>query len=393
MASLKSNRGNFCRSARSLGVHRNTLRNKVSDLGIGVEDYDLTGRRQPRRKSRLGNGSASPEPNAYLNAGQSDCQAILKPEIGPPWHEFRSSNSLSKASGVPWPVRPGCAHFLETTCGRGLRLSSSGRRLQWAREENRPMKQSRNRVSLAVLATVLTLAISLGSTPSDTSVPAPYQQPVPQKDAAELQDLAHWMIAGRTAGGADGRSAPRSFQAIRTEDFEAAVSTEPQELSLFEPGPLGPDIEARRRFLHGLPYGTAIALAAERHEVDGLLLAAIVAVESGFTPEAVSPRGATGLMQVRPAVGRAYGTSDLFDPHANVDAGTRYLRSLMKDYEGDLELTLAAYNAGPAAVARYGGVPPYRETRAYVRKVMARYEEYSRRANEAPPGARAARVL
>jgi soluble lytic murein transglycosylase-like protein len=248
------------------------------------------------------------------------------------------------------------------------------------------MKQSRNRVSLAVLATVLTLAISLGSTPSDTSVPAPYQQPVPQKDAAELQDLAHWVIAG----GADGRSAPRSFQAIRTEDFEAAVSTDPQELSLFEPGP---DPEAQRRFLHSLPYGTAISLAAERHEVDGLLLAAIVAVESGFTPEAVSPKGATGLMQVRPAVGRAYGTSDLFDPYANVDAGSRYFRSLMKDYEGDLELTLAAYNAGPAAVARYGGVPPYRETRAYVRKVMARYEEYSRRANEARPGARAARVL
>jgi soluble lytic murein transglycosylase-like protein len=130
--------------------------------------------------------------------------------------------------------------------------------------------------------------------------------------------------------------------------------------------------------------------------VDGLLVAAIVSVESRFTPEAVSPRGARGLMQVRPAVGQAYGAKDLFDPFANVDVGSRYFSSLMKDYDGDLELTLAAYNAGPAAVARYGRVPPYRETRAYVRKVLARYEEYSRRANranEARSSARAARVM
>lgn len=251
------------------------------------------------------------------------------------------------------------------------------------------MKQNRTRISLAVLVTVLTFAISLGSSPSDTSVLTPYQQPAPQENATELQDLAHWAVTGEVG-------APRGFQAIRTEDFDAAMTPGPQKASMLEPGPFGSDTsdtEAQRRFLKGLPYGTAIALAAERHEVDGLLLAAIVAVESGFTPEAVSPKGATGLMQVRPAVGRAYGAEDLSDPYANVDVGSRYFRSLMKDYEGDVELTLAAYNAGPAAVARYGGVPPYRETRAYVRKVLARYEEYSRRANEARQGARAARLM
>jgi soluble lytic murein transglycosylase-like protein len=245
------------------------------------------------------------------------------------------------------------------------------------------MKRNQNRIFLAVLATVLTLVISLDS---DSSVPAPHQQPLAQENAAEIEELAHWAVTGS-------RSAPRGFQAIRTEDFEAAMTSEPQEVSLFEPGPTDSDVEAQRRFLRGLPYGTAISAAAERHEVDGLLLAAIVAVESGFTPEAVSPKGATGLMQVRPTVGRAYGAGDLFDPYANVDVGSRYFRSLMKEYEGDLELTLAAYNAGPAAVARYGGVPPYRETRAYVRKVLARYEEYSRRAKEARPGARAARIM
>lgn len=250
------------------------------------------------------------------------------------------------------------------------------------------------RISLAVLATALSLVISLDSTPSDPAVPAPYERPAAQEvrgDSAELQELASWAVSGSRSS-----TAPRRFQAIRSQDFEAAMTPGPQDLSLFAPGPDDLEADAQRRFLHGLPYGTAISLAAERHKVDGLLVAAIVSVESRFTPEAVSPRGAKGLMQVRPTVGRAYGAKDLFDPFANVDVGSRYFSSLMKDYGGDLELTLAAYNAGPAAVARYGGVPPYRETRAYVRKVLARYEEYSRRANranEARASARAARVM
>jgi len=177
-----------------------------------------------------------------------------------------------------------------------------------------------------------------------------------------------------------GLSGSGRFQAIRREDLEAAEAPGPREVSLFQTGGYDEDAEAQRRFLRDIPYGTAISLAAERHRVDGLLLAAIVAVESGFTPGAVSPRGARGLMQIRSAVGEAYGAKNLFDPYVNVDVGCRYLNSLMKDYEGDLELALAAYNAGPAAVARYGGVPPYRETREYVRKVTARYQEYSRRA-------------
>jgi soluble lytic murein transglycosylase-like protein len=238
------------------------------------------------------------------------------------------------------------------------------------------MHRHRTRASLAVLATALFLAISLSSTPSDPAVPDLHQRPA-QDDDAELQDLAHWMVSG-------GGSVPGRFQAIRREDLAAAASPAPRELALFQPGAdREAAAEAQRRFLSGMPYGTAISLAAERHQVDGLLLAAIVSVESRFTPEAVSRRGARGLMQVRPAVGAAYGAKDLFDPYVNVDVGSRYLSGLMKDYEGDLELALAAYNAGPAAVARYGGVPPYRETRAYVRKVTARYEEYSRRAGAA----------
>jgi hypothetical protein len=224
-------------------------------------------------------------------------------------------------------------------------------------------------MSLTVLATVLFLGLSFSSTPSDPAVPDLHQLPA-WDDAAELQDLARWMVAGE-------HRVPFRFQAILPEDFAAAVSPEPRKISLFGDGP---DAEARRRFLDGLPYGTAISLAAERHQVDGLLVAAIVAVESGFRPGAVSPKNARGLMQVRPAVGEAFGARDLLDPYVNIDVGSRYFHGLLADHDGDLELTLAAYNAGPAAVARYGGVPPYRETREYVRKVLARYEEYGRRA-------------
>lgn len=234
----------------------------------------------------------------------------------------------------------------------------------------------RNRFSLAVLATALCLATSLNPAPSDPAIPAPYDRPA-EDDSAELRDLSHWMVSG-------GRSGSGRFQAIRPEDLAAAETPGSRELSLFEEPSAQDTVEAQRRFLLDLPYGTAISAAAERHRVDGLLLAAIVAVESGFTPEAVSPRGARGLMQIRPLVGEAYGARDLFDPYVNVDVGSRYFNSLMKDYEGNLELTLAAYNAGPAAVARYGGIPPYRETRAYVRKVTARYQEYTRRAGKSP---------
>jgi soluble lytic murein transglycosylase-like protein len=138
--------------------------------------------------------------------------------------------------------------------------------------------------------------------------------------------------------------------------------------------------EAQRRFLYRMPYGAAIAVAAQRHHADGLLLAAVVAVESGFAPHAVSPRGALGLMQVTPEVGEAYGARDLFDPYVNVDIGCRYLCSLLKDYDGNLERALAAYNAGPGAVDRYRGVPPYAETRSYVREVLDLYAEYGRKA-------------
>jgi len=114
--------------------------------------------------------------------------------------------------------------------------------------------------------------------------------------------------------------------------------------------------------------------AARRHGLDPALVRAVVAVESGFQPQAVSPKGAQGLMQLMPATARELGVADPFDAAANLDGGSRYLRSLLARYQGDLAKALAAYNAGMGAVARHRGVPPYAETRQYVRKVLGRYQ-------------------
>ncbi|HEY6547548.1 MAG TPA: lytic transglycosylase domain-containing protein [Vicinamibacteria bacterium] len=113
--------------------------------------------------------------------------------------------------------------------------------------------------------------------------------------------------------------------------------------------------------------------AAERYGLDPELVLAVVGAESGSEPKAVSPKGAQGLMQLMPRTAAELGVADAFDPAANLDGGSRYLESLLVKYRGNLRLALAAYNAGPGAVARHGGVPPYRETQEYVRRVMRRY--------------------
>jgi soluble lytic murein transglycosylase-like protein len=108
---------------------------------------------------------------------------------------------------------------------------------------------------------------------------------------------------------------------------------------------------------------------ARRHGVDVHLAHAVVRAESNYNPFAVSPKGAMGLMQLMPATAARYGVNDPFDPVQNLDAGLRHLRGLLARY--DRSRALAAYNAGERAVDRYGGVPPYRETQAYVRRILA----------------------
>jgi transglycosylase-like protein with SLT domain len=112
--------------------------------------------------------------------------------------------------------------------------------------------------------------------------------------------------------------------------------------------------------------------AAAAHGVSAHLVRAVVEGESGFDPWTVSRAGAQGLMQLMPATAALMGVQDRMDPRQNVFGGTRYLSQLLDRFDGDLALTLAAYNAGPTKVARYRGIPPYSETRTYVRRIRAR---------------------
>ena len=111
---------------------------------------------------------------------------------------------------------------------------------------------------------------------------------------------------------------------------------------------------------------------ADHHGVDRGLVKAVIHTESGFNPQALSKPGAQGLMQLMPATAERYGVTDPFDPSQNVRAGTRHLKYLLERYD-EIELALAAYNAGETNVEKYGGVPPFAETRDYVKRVMARY--------------------
>jgi|GEM_PF-522485 hypothetical protein len=120
------------------------------------------------------------------------------------------------------------------------------------------------------------------------------------------------------------------------------------------------------------PYAGIIAEAARENGLDPNLLTEVIRAESGFNPRAVSPAGAKGLMQLMDATAKSLGVRDPFDPVENIRAGARYLSRLLHRYGGDVRRALAAYNAGPGAVDRYGGIPPYAETQRYVEKAVSR---------------------
>ncbi len=119
-----------------------------------------------------------------------------------------------------------------------------------------------------------------------------------------------------------------------------------------------------------------IKTAASRYSIDEALIRAIIHSESAFQPDALSPKGAQGLMQLMPAMQKELAVSNPFDPESNIEGGTYHLSRVLQKFDGDVELAAAAYNAGQRAVVQYGGVPPYTETREYVRRVRILYRRY-----------------
>lgn len=125
-----------------------------------------------------------------------------------------------------------------------------------------------------------------------------------------------------------------------------------------------------------VPYGAEITAAAKKYGLDPALLAGLVKQESGFNPTAGSPAGARGLTQLMPGTAAGLGVTNVLDPVQSLDGGAKYLRQQLDAFGGDVARALAAYNAGPGAVQRYGGVPPYAETQNYVRAVQANAAAY-----------------
>ncbi|HEY7074443.1 MAG TPA: lytic transglycosylase domain-containing protein [Solirubrobacteraceae bacterium] len=121
----------------------------------------------------------------------------------------------------------------------------------------------------------------------------------------------------------------------------------------------------------GTPFAAQITASAQRNGIDPALLAGLIKQESGFNPNAGSPAGAQGLTQLMPGTARGLGVSNPLDPAQSIEGGARYLKQQLDHFGGDVARALAAYNAGPGAVQRYGGVPPYAETQNYVRRVQA----------------------
>jgi soluble lytic murein transglycosylase-like protein len=164
-----------------------------------------------------------------------------------------------------------------------------------------------------------------------------------------------------------GNAEPDKYYAIRIEE---PVAT--QVLAL-------PGSDTAKNFVASqLPYHQEVLLAANETAIEPALIHAVIATESKHNARAKSNKGALGLMQLMPATARRFNVKDRNDPKQNILAGSKYLRELLNLYQGDLKLTLAAYNAGPGAVQKYSNqIPPYKETMRYVPKVLKYYKKYS----------------
>lgn len=158
---------------------------------------------------------------------------------------------------------------------------------------------------------------------------------------------------------------PANQQDVKTFSFPCYVSD-----------PKCQQLDWERIPLNRQAFSEVIEATAQVFTVDESLIRAIIHAESAYQPEALSPQGAQGLMQLMPATQKELQIENVFDPVSNIEGGTRYLARLMKEFDQNIDLAAAAYNAGPGAVRKYGGIPPYKETREYVRRVKILYRRY-----------------
>jgi soluble lytic murein transglycosylase-like protein len=150
----------------------------------------------------------------------------------------------------------------------------------------------------------------------------------------------------------------------------------PDEVPYPEPTPApaaaqDPATQPLRLLEAATPYSEIISAISQAHGVDPILVSALIRVESNYRPRARSPKGAMGLMQLMPSTARLYKVRNPFDPKSNIEAGIKHLKSLIERFDDDMELVLAAYNAGEGAVKKFKGIPPYRETRNYVSRILS----------------------
>jgi len=144
-------------------------------------------------------------------------------------------------------------------------------------------------------------------------------------------------------------------------------------------GALSGYMNKKERLFHPI-----IVQVSRRHQVDPALVKAIIMAESGYNPKAISKSGAKGLMQLMPGTADALGVDDVFNPHQNISGGVRYFKQLMDQFDGDVKLALAAYNAGSKNVRQYKGVPPFKSTRYYIDNVFKYYRGYKNRRTGGP---------
>lgn len=227
------------------------------------------------------------------------------------------------------------------------------------------MEKIRNsRVSQVALATLLFLVVAFDSPPSAPSISPDRPPPPTEEEIQALTELSEWVLGGS--------SAPR-FRAFSTASLAEALDDRPMGFELFR---AYHGEESRQALVARRPFGDLIRVNARRYGIDPILIVAMIEAESSFDPNAISSAGAVGLMQLLPTTAELYTDDDPFDPTVNVKAGTRYLSGLLEQFDGDIPLALAAYNAGPGNVLKHEGVPPFSETRRYVERVMGRYVDY-----------------